>query len=474
MFIDPTGPRGLTEQVYAHVRDAIVEGRLQPGDVLTPSRTLATELGISRFTVTEAYARLAAEGFVAGRRRAGTVVTSAIGSGSRGSLPVTAMRPRPLVAAIRPYADPAPIAARKFDLRPGRVDGFPGQAWRRCTMAALRSAAPSYGDPLGEPDVRSALAHWIGRTRGVVCTPDEIVVTAGTLHGLDLVTRVMVEPGSVVVIEEPGYPPAAELLTALGLRVVGVPVDDEGLVVDALPATAKLVYVTPSHQFPLGVVLSHERRLALLRWATAHDAVIVEDDYDSQFRYASRPLEPLQRLDADGRVVYLGTFSKVLSPSLRLGFAVAPRGILPALAALRNSIDWCPPWPNQAALTRFVADGHLDRHIVASTRRHRERRDRVTRRLRAAPTAVRPLSASAGLHIAVLVDADDGPDDRALHAASAAEDIVVGSLRRCYRSNVTPGGLLVGFGSIADDTLDDAMDALDRVLRRIDRGDLDR
>ncbi len=468
VFIDPAAQRGLTEQVYAQVRDAIIEGRLQPGDPLTPSRALAAQLGVSRFTVTEAYARLAAEGFVAGRRRGGTVVTGAIRTDATAAPAATALEPRPLAAAIRRYGDPASIASRRFDLRPGRVDGFPLRSWRRCALAALRSAPPSYGDPLGDPDLRAALAHWIGRTRGVVCSPDELVVTAGALHGLDLIARVVAEPGAVAVVEEPGYPPAAELLTALGFQVVGVRVDEQGLVVDDLPATAKLVYVSPSHQFPLGVVLSHARRLALLRWASRHDAVIFEDDYDSQFRYATRPLEPLQRLDVDGRVVYLGTFSKVLSPSLRLGFAIAPRGIIPAVAALRACIDWCSPWPSQEALTRFIEDGYLDRHIVASTRRYRQRRDRVMSRLRHAPSAIHPLSASAGLHIAVLVDADDGPDDSALRAATAAEDLVVGSLRRCFRSGSAPGGLLLGFGSIADDTLNDNMDALDRVLRRLE------
>jgi GntR family transcriptional regulator/MocR family aminotransferase len=209
-------------------------------------------------------------------------------------------------------------------------------------------------------------------------------------------------------------------------------------------------------------VLSHERRLALLRWAATHDATIVEDDYDSQFRYARRPLEPLQRLDADGRVVYLGTFSKVLSPSLRLGFVVAPRSIVPALAALRSTVDWCPPWPAQPALTRFINDGHLDRHIVRTTRRYRARRDEVTRRLTVAPSPVRALSASAGLHIAVLVDADDRADDHAMHDASTAEDLIVGSLRRCYRFSPPPGGLLIGFGSVPNDRIGEAMDALDR------------
>jgi GntR family transcriptional regulator / MocR family aminotransferase len=379
------------------------------------------------------------------------------------------MRPRALVSSIRPYTDPESAVARRFDLRAGNVDPglFPLRAWRRCVTAVMQARPPNYGDPLGDPELRVALAHWIGRTRGVVCAPGEVLVTSGTLHGLDLVARVMVEPGEVVAVEEPGYPPVGELLRALGLRVVGVPVDEHGLVVEAIPPAARLVYVTPSHQFPLGMVLSHGRRLALLGWAAAHDATIVEDDYDSQFRYASRPRGAGGRLDSDGRVVYLGTFSKVLSPSLRLGFAVAPPSIVPALAALRHSVDWCPPWPSQEAFTRFIHDGFLDRHVVKATRRYRARRDQIIERLAVAPVPVRPLSASAGLHITVLVAADDGDDDRALHDASAAEDLVVGSLRRCYRFTKAPGGLLVGFGSVPDDEIGDVMDALDRMLLRL-------
>jgi GntR family transcriptional regulator/MocR family aminotransferase len=334
----------------------------------------------------------------------------------------------------------------------------------------MQSAPPNYGEPLGDAELRGALAHWIGRTRGGVCSGDEVVVTSGALHGLDLVVRVMVSPGDVVAVEEPGYPPAVDLLRAHGLSVAGVPVDGHGLVVDAIPPAARLVYVTPSHQFPLGVVLSHERRLRLLRWAATHGATIVEDDYDSQFRYASRPLEPVQRLDADGHVVYLGTFSKVLSPSLRVGFAVAPRSIIPALAALRQTVDWCPPWPTQATLTGFIADGHLDRHITKATRRYRARRDVIARRLARSPVPVRPLSSSAGLHIAVLVDADDSGDDTTLHDASVAEDVIVGSLRRCYRFSRPPGGLLLGFGSVSDDDVADAMGALERTLLRVRAG----
>ena len=407
VFIDSGDERGLAEQIYVQVRDAIVEGRLVAGDILTSSRTLAAQLGISRFTVTEAYGRLAAEGYVDGRRRGGTIVTNAVAATSP-SRPRTALQPRALAASITPF-DRNPTATARYDLRPGSVDPslFPLQAWRRCAAAATKAVPPHYGDAAGADELRAALAHWIGRTRGVVTSPDEVVVTSGALHGMDLVLRVLVEPGDVVAMEEPGYPPAVELLRSHGLAVVGVPVDAHGLVVEAIPAAARLVYVSPSHQFPLGVVLSRQRRLELLRWAAQHDAAIVEDDYDSQFRYATRPLEPLQRLDPDGRVVYLGTMSKVLSPSLRVGFAIVPRSILPAVRAVRHAVDWCPPWPTQQTLTRLITDGHLDRHITRATRQYRARRDEIMRRLASLQVAVRPLAASAGLHVAVLVDGID-------------------------------------------------------------------
>ena len=466
VFIDPGDERGLAEQVYVQVRDAIVEGRLVAGDVLTPSRTLAAQLGISRFTVSEAYARLAAEGYVGGRRRGGTVVTSAVAATP--NVPArTAIEPRALAASITRYGDP--MTTVRFDLRAGAVDPnlFPLNAWRRCATAAMRAAPPGYGDPTGADDLRGASAHWIGRTRGVVASAEEVMVTSGALHGMDLVTRAMVGPGDVVAVEEPGYPPAVELLRSHGLAAVGVPVDADGLVVDAIPPSARLVYVTPSHQYPLGVVLSHERRLQLLRWAARHDATILEDDYDSHLRYAGRPLEPLQRLDPDGRVVYLGTFSKVLSPSLRVGFAVVPRSIIPAMTALRETVDWCPPWPTQPTLTRLIVDGHLDKHIARARWQYRARRDEIVRRLRCSPVPVRPLPSSAGLHIAVLVDGDDTADDHALHEASVAEDMIVGSLRRCYRFSTPPAGLLVGFGSLHSRSVAEAMDALDRLLLRI-------
>lgn len=465
VFIDPGDRRSLVDQLYAHVRTAIVEGRLEPGDALTPSRTLAEQLGISRFTVTEAYARLVAEGFAEGRGRGGTVVTSRI----RATVPPErrgeSVQPRPVLESISAFADPVSPRPSRFDLRAGQVDSslFPLRAWRQCTAAVLQAPPPDYGAPAGHGELRHALARWIGRTRGVLCDATEVVVTSGALHGLDLVARAVVEAGDVVAVEEPGYPPAVDLLRTSGYRVRGVPVDEHGIVVDALPPDARLVYVTPSHQFPLGAVLTHDRRLALLRWARDHDATVVEDDYDSHIRFESRPLEPLHRLDTDGRVVYLGTFSKVLSPALRLGFAVAPPRLARALADVRAAIDWCPPWPGQGALARFISDGHLDRHVVKATRRYKARRDRVVERLASVPPPARLLPSSAGLHVTLVFD--DDVDERVLRAAAQDEGILVGSLRRCYSFDEPRTGLLIGFGAVADCDVEEMLDAVQRMLR---------
>jgi GntR family transcriptional regulator / MocR family aminotransferase len=290
---------------------------------------LAWDLGVSRFTVSEVYSRLAAEGYVTGRAGAGTVVTGML-AGEPVYGEVAALRPTDRAAAIRRF-DRDPLRRARFDLRPGTVDLtlFPTEPWRRSMNRALRAGLGHYGDPAGSVELRRSLAHWIARSRGVTAAPERVVVTAGAQHAIDLVVRVLTDPGDTVAVEEPGYPPVVELLRCLGANVVGVPVDGDGLVVDALPASARLIYVTPSHQYPLGVVMAPERRVALLRWANAHQAAVVEDDYDSQFRHGTRPLEPLQRLDREGRVIYVATFSKVLAPSLRIGL----RSCRPALWA---------------------------------------------------------------------------------------------------------------------------------------------
>jgi GntR family transcriptional regulator / MocR family aminotransferase len=463
LFIDPTDDRGIATQIYAQLRDAISDGRMVTGDRLTPSRTLAHELGVSRFTVTDAYTRLSAEGLTRGRAGGGSVVCA---MSTRAAVPVaaSALAPTPRAAQVEMYS-PDPTVDARYDLRPGRVDPtlFPTDTWRLCMMRALREAPPTYGDPEGTVELRTALARWVLHSRGISVEPSDIVVTSGAQHAIDLVARVLVEPGATVAVEEPGYPPVSELLRVNGANVVGVPVDDQGIVVDAIPPSARLVYVTPSHQYPLGMTLSRPRRIELLRWANVHDAAIVEDDYDSEFRYSARPLEPLQRLDEHGRVVYVGTFSKTLAPSLRIGFAAVPRTIAPALRALRQAIDWCPPSPMQAAMATFIDEGHLQRNLRRAQRTYRERRhlmlaaltDRLAGRGRVLPS-------DAGLHVTVLID-DQITDDE-LRANTRANGLRVPPLGGSYRFTSPRCGWVVGFGAIPTPDVPAAVDALATAL----------
>jgi GntR family transcriptional regulator/MocR family aminotransferase len=464
LFINRDDRRPIATQLYEQVRDAIVEGRVTAGDRLTSSRRLAADLGVSRFTITEVYGRLAAEGYIDGRAGGGSVVAT-VPVQPGGTRIATALAPTTRAAQIRRF-DRDPSRTARFDLRPGRVDNalFPIAAWRHCMLRSMREAPAQYSDPAGTAALRTALARWIARSRGVATTAENIVVTAGAQHAVDLIARVLVEPGSVVAVEEPGYPPVVELLRAHGAVVVGVPVDDEGIVVDAIPPSARLVYVTPSHQFPLGVVLSRRRRIALLQWAGANDAAIIEDDYDSEFRHTVRPLEPLHRLDNDGRVIYVGTFSKSLSPSLRIGFAAVPSSLTPAVHSIRQAVDWCPPIAMQDALTAFIDGGHLDRHLRRARLVYRERHDKVWAVLaEVLPRDAHPLPSHAGLHLAVLLD-EDIPA-RELHVATHANDVIVGSLRRTYHFGDPAPGFLVGFGAVATADVADALEAVAMSLK---------
>jgi GntR family transcriptional regulator/MocR family aminotransferase len=471
LYLDPDDPRSRTVQLYEQVRTAIAEGRLGPGDRLTPSRTVAAELHVARATVTEAYGRLGAEGYIEGHAGRGSVVSAAPSRVRRRSR-VTALAPTRRAADIVPY-DPAPTTDAVFDCRPGHLDPelFPAAAWRRCYLRTLDRAPGQYDDPQGTPALRAALAHWVARSRGVAASSEETFVTSGAAHAVDLVARVLTDPGATVAVEEPGYPPVVSLLRSQGLRVAGVPVDEHGIVVEAIPARARLVYVTPSHQYPLGFVMSRRRRLELLHWAARSGAAIVEDDYDSEFRRTARPLEPLQRLDRDGRVIYVGTFSKCLSPALRVGFLVAPSTLLAVLRATRQAVDWCPPPAMQEALTHFIVEGYLDQHLRRSRRRYAERhrllRDSLHRLL---PKDYRLLPAAVGLHLTVIGTRD--PADPELEAALRRRGLRVASLRRSYTSGPTAAGLLMGFAGLPDRFVVPAAQALSAALSEPEAGRL--
>ncbi len=321
------GRRDLSGEIYRQVRRAILDRRLRPGDRLPPSRHLARALLVARATVTVAYERLAAEGFVAVRQGAGTFVDELATQAWRDEATHRSdgvLQPRQVwqsVAVPTVFEKPA-----QFDFRTGICDVslFFDTAWRRAVTRALRSSAPTagvYEQPAGHRDLRTAIARHIGISRGVEASADDLVITNGTQQALDLLARVLLAPGDGIAVEDPGYDPPRHLFRALGIRVLGVPVDREGLVVDALPRGVRAVYVTPSHQYPLSVTMTLPRRQALLAWAERNNAAIIEDDYDSEFRFGGRPLEPLQTLDAAGRVIYVGSFSKTILPTLRHGLS---------------------------------------------------------------------------------------------------------------------------------------------------------
>ena len=456
----------LAGQLYEQLRGAITGGRLLPGDQLTPSRQLADELGVSRHTVTTAYGRLVAEGYAEGRAGGGSTVASAFPARPIRADPAAALRPGSRFAGWSPYFRSAPGRCR-FDLRPGLPDLtlFPTALWRRRVAAAVAAEHREYGDLAGRARLRRAIAGWVAGSRSVAATEDTVVVTCGAQHAIDLVARVLLEPGDTVAIENPGYVPVARLFAALGARVAGVPVDDQGLVVDLLPPTARIVYVTPSHQYPLGMTMLTPRRRALLRWAERHDAAIIEDDYDTEFRYVDRPLEPLQALDANGRVVYVGSFSKTFSPSIRLGFTVVPQPLAEPVAALRQLIDWHPPTAMQTALAGFIEDGLLDKHIRRSKRGYAERYHLLAEAL-AGPLAghLTARAPNAGLHVAALLREGLSEDEVLQDAAGAG--IAMSGLRDCFGAGPAQPGLLIGFGAVSAADLPAALRMLDYVLAR--------
>jgi len=450
LHVSLDGRRDLTGQIYRQIRGAILDGRLRLGQTLPATRELASRLAVSRNTVAVAYDRLAAEGFVAGRMGAGTYVSAPVEEHPAAPADgADAPRPRPVWDAIGEPPDLSATGA-EYDFRAGVPDArlFPYQTWRRLMADELRASAVQagvYADPAGHPGLRAAIARHAGVSRAVRAGRDDVLVTSGCQQAVDLVARVLLSPGDRVAVEDPGYPPPAMLFSSLGLRVVGVPVDAHGLVVDAIPGDARLVYVTPSHQFPLGVPMSLPRRMALLAWARAHHAVVLEDDYDSEFRFTGRPIEPLQSLDRHGRVVYVGSFSKVMLPTLRLGFCVAPPSLHSALRTAKFVTDWHTALPAQAALARFLDDGTLARHVRRMRSVYQARHDLISAVLAAdlAPW-LDPVPSPAGLHLSAL----SGHDLRTVVGAARERGVLVQPLSSFAVDGPPRHGLLFGYGMV--------------------------
>jgi GntR family transcriptional regulator/MocR family aminotransferase len=297
-------------------------------------------------------------------------------------------------------------------------------------------------------------------SRSVRAGADDILVTQGAQQALDLISRVLVEPGGCVAVEEPGYQPARQLFQSLGARVVGVPVDGEGLDVAAIPSSAKLVYTTPSHQFPLGTPMSLARRTALLGWAQRRGAVVIEDDYDSEFRFSDRPLEPLQTLDCGGRVVYVGTFAKTMLPTLRLGFLVAPAALRPALRKAKRLTDWHGELYTQAALARFIDDGLLARHVRKVSREYAARHERIVAALDGDfADWLELIPSAAGLHLCARAPRVDVDDVRRRARAAGVGVQALGDF--CAQAPAQPGFVL-GYGAISVDRIDEGLRRLAR------------
>jgi GntR family transcriptional regulator/MocR family aminotransferase len=467
VHVSLVGRDDLTVEVFRQLRQAILEGRLRAGERLPPTRELARRLSVSRTTVTLAYEQLAAEGYIDARVGAGTFVSDHVEAyPGRVGPDDSALRPRPVWAAV---AVPTLFERQaEFDFRAGIPDArlFPYPRWRRLLGRELDASAAgigAYADPAGHQGLRQAIARHLGVARAVQASAEDVVVTSGTQQAVDLVARVLLDPGDQVAVEDPGYGPPRRLLASLGASVAGVPVDEQGLVVEAIPPRTRLVYVTPSHQFPLGMTMSLARRLALLAWAKRNEAAIVEDDYDSEFRYGGRPLEPLQTMDTGGRVVYVGSFSKTLLPSLRLGFVVAPPPLRGALRAAKFVADWHSPLPAQAALARFIDEGWFARHVRRMRAVYQARHRLVVDGLAAGFAGhLEVVPSAVGLHVAATARGPTAAElDAVLRRASQA-GVAVQPLSMYGAAAPGPPGVVVGYGAIPTERIAEGLQRLRR------------
>jgi len=474
MHLDGDGP--LFGQVYRALRDAIVEGDFPAGSRLPATRDLAGELRVARATVLLAYERLADEGYVAGRQGSGTyvqgtapapaVVRPARAAGARLGRAGTS-----LVERRRMPLESAYVARRpplRWDFRYGMpsLADFPLTAWRRCLGRAVRRGAWDYGPPQGSPALRSALASYLARARGVRCTPEQIVIVTGSQQGVDLAARLLLDPGDRVIVEEPGYEGARNAFLARNARVRPVAVDDEGLDPAALGA-ARLALVTPSHQYPLGGVMSWTRRAALLAWAARTGAWVVEDDYDGEYRFDVRPTPPLKALDADERVLYLGTFSKVMFPALRIGYLVLPPALVDAFARAKVLADGGSPRLEQEALAEFVESGAFARHVRRSRARNGTRRAALLAALAAhLGTRVTVAGANAGLHVVIWLRGVPGRSTGAIARRAAAAGVGIYPITPYYVTPPAGAGFILGYSGLDVREIAGGIAALARVLAR--------
>lgn len=471
LTLDKTSPHPLYVQVYQHLQALILQGTLPPGTRLPTSRALAQANAIARVTVTQAYEQLQAEGYITSRTGAGTFVSEALPE-FNGQAPFQPFFSRwgRRITAVAPHNTPRIKESLEIDFGFGRPFShiFPYDIWRRLLARYLSTddvMLSRYGSVAGFYPLRQALADYLGQWRGVHCTPEQVVIVSGIQQALDILARLLLNNGDEVLLETPGYDDASELFRISGARLTALPVDEHGFPVEQISphSHARLAFVTPTNQFPQGGTLSLARRLALLRWARLRDALIIEDDYDGELRYDGRPLAALQGLDRDGRVVYLGSFSKVLFPALRLAYAVLPPALLPAFVHAKGLVDRGAPTLTQAAVADFLAEGHFERHVKHLREAYGRRRETLVAALdRHLPGQVRFSRVPAGLHVMVYLA--EGCDETAVIERAAAVGVGVYAGRPYHRQENPPPSILLGFSGLDEAQIEEGVRRLAAIL----------
>jgi len=452
--LDRASRTSLSRQIYMQVRSAVLSGALRAGARVPSSRAMALRLGVARASVVSAYEQLLAEGYVDSRHGSGTFISGEVAGLARRRRAPRVIKRAAVPTSARAFPDFERSAvqgeARPFNTGRTLIDARTAETWRSLTHRAVRRLGPNdlgYADPAGLAELRANICDYLRVARAVRCEPDQIVITAGTQQAIDIAIRVLLAPGDEVWVEDPGYPLTHAQLLLAQVQPRAIPVDVEGLMVDVGRRTApraRAVFVTPSHQFPIGVAMSMARRLELLAWARQSGAFIVEDDYTSEFRYSGPALASLQGLDHSEQVIYVGTLNKALFPGLRIGYAVVPRALLPAFIGARYLIDRQPATLQQVVVSEFMQQGHFAAHIRRMRLLYREQRDALAETLtRRAAGRLDVELPDQGMHLVAYLR--DGSSDLAIEAAARRAGIVVRAISRFYRAARPRPGLMLGF-----------------------------
>jgi GntR family transcriptional regulator / MocR family aminotransferase len=487
--LDNSSPVPLHRQLYEEVRQSILNGRLSAGSRLPSSRMLAASLGVSRSTVTQSYDQLISEGYLQTVIGSGTIVSEQLPdewltatAAKSGKAPEQGKQDKSLLSRLSIYgtslADAAPLDAVEvqrpinFSIGVPALDQFPMKTWRRLLLRHCRdNPAKLLGyaaGSKGERVLREAISVYLARSRAVRCDPDQILIVNGSQQAIDLVTRILIDCGDTVALENPGYLGARRTFLAQGAKLVPVPVDDAGIIIDKLPSLltkkVKLIYVTPSHQFPTGAVLSLSRRLELIARTAGTGALIIEDDYDSEYRYCSRPIPALQGLDENENVIYIGTFSKMLFPSLRVGYLVVPNSLSRIFERARWLADRQSPTLEQLVLADFINEGHLERHLRRMRALYDRRRQALVSALQQYfADRVTIMGENTGMHLMVKLSTGFDVDEVIERANKAGIGIVGAEIY--YLKGAQPGEFVLGYANLAERKIQEGVRRLAKALR---------